>query len=141
MIYTLIRNPILCFHRAINFSVVKMVYCVVYNCSTCSNVERNVSFLVFQRIMLVKKIWIHYCHRKDLIATKHSRICGKHFSPNQYSRYPPRLAELGYPNARAQLKEDAVPDIPWTYRSEDATGSSKTYVPYGAYRKRRKIEK
>lgn len=54
--------------------------------------------------------------------------------------YPPRLAELGYPNARAQLKEDAVPDIPWTYRSEDATGSSKTSVPYGAYRKRRKIE-
>lgn len=69
--------------------------------------------------MLVKKIWIHYCHRKDFIVTKHSRICGKHFSPNQYSRYPPRLAELGYPNARAQLKEDAVPDIPWTYRSED----------------------
>lgn len=72
--------------------------------------------------------------------TKHSRICEKHFSPNQYSRYSPRLAELGYPNARAQLKEDAVPDIPWTYRSEDATGSSKTSVSYGAYRKRRNAE-
>lgn len=104
MIYTLIRNPILCFHRAISLSVVKMVYCVVYNCSTCSNVEKNVSFFGFPKDNACKKIWIHYCHRKDFIVTKHSRICGKHFSPNQYSRYPPRLAELGYPNTRAQMQ-------------------------------------
>lgn len=65
--------------------------------------------------------------------TKHKRVCEKHFSPSQYSRCSPILAELGYPNARAQLKENAVPDILWTYRNEDATGSSKTFGSYGAY--------
>lgn len=72
--------------------------------------------------------------------TKHSNICAKHFSPSQYSRYPSKLAELGYPNARAQLHEDAVLDIPWAYRTEGATGSSKTSVLYGSYRKGPKLE-
>jgi hypothetical protein len=38
-----------------------------------------------------------------------SKICGKHFTKSQYSRDPARLAELGYPGARAALKDDAIP--------------------------------
>lgn len=116
-----------------------MVYCVVYNCTTRSTVK-NVSFFGFPKDKARQKAWIHYCRRKDFVVTIHSRMCAKHFSPSQYLRYPSRLAELGYPNARAQLKDDAVPDIPWATNKKSAASSNKKPRPYGAYRKRRRLE-
>jgi hypothetical protein len=120
-------------------SLAEMVYCVVYNCSTCSNVDKNVSFFGFPKDNARQKIWIHYCRRKDFVLTKHSKICSKHFTPSQYLRYPARLAELGYPNARAQLKDDAVPDVPWATSSESTSTCTKK-KSCGAYSKRRKLE-
>lgn len=35
-----------------------------------------------------------------------------------------RLAELGYPNARVQLKDDAVPDVEWPNEDKCSTSSN-----------------
>lgn len=50
------------------------------------------------------------------------------------------ITELGYPNARALLNDDAIPDVPWATNKESTTRSNKTSRPYGAYRKRRRLE-
>ena len=49
------------------------------------------------------------------------------------------MAELGYPGARASLKDDAVPDIPMP---EDGTDNSEPTPKKtrGAYEKRRRQE-
>lgn len=118
-----------------------MVYCVVYNCSTSSNVDKNVSFFGFPKDNTRQKLWIHYCRRRDFVVTKHSKICSKHFSPSQYSRHPSRLAALGYPNARAQLKQDAAPDVPWVTKNKSTRiKNKKKSASCGTYRKRRKLE-
>jgi hypothetical protein len=119
-----------------------MPYCAVYNCSSSSKVDKNVSFFAFPKDAGFQKAWIHYCRRRDLVLTKHSKICGKHFTPDQYSRYPPRLAELGYPNARAQLKDDAVPDVLWPTQDECSTSSAtqEKSSGFGAFRKRQRLE-
>ncbi|XP_055997738.1 52 kDa repressor of the inhibitor of the protein kinase-like [Ostrea edulis] len=119
-----------------------MPYCAVYNCSTSSKVDKNVSFFRFPKDAGLQKAWVHYCRRRDLTLTKCSKICEKHFTPDQYSRYPPRLAELGYPNARAQLKDDAVPDVEWPTQGECSTSSNTEKKPsgYGAYRKRQILQ-
>ncbi|XP_061179525.1 52 kDa repressor of the inhibitor of the protein kinase-like [Saccostrea echinata] len=119
-----------------------MPYCAVYNCSSSSKVDKNVSFFRFPKDAGLQKAWVHYCRRRDLKLTKYSKICEKHFTPDQYSRYPPRLAELGYPNARAQLKDDAVPDVEWPTQDECSTSSSTERKPsgFGAFRKRQRLE-
>ena len=78
----------------------------------------------------------HYCKRQDFIPSKYSKICGKHFTKSQYSRDPARLAELGYPGARATLKDDAIPDIPVVV-NDDSPAPKK---PRKAFKKRRKNE-
>ena len=82
MTYYKLRNP----HSVSKqqFSVAEMVYCVVYNCSTSSNVDKYVPFFSFPKDNARQKIWIHYCQRMNFVVTKHSRICGKHFSPIQF---------------------------------------------------------
>lgn len=53
MIYTKLRNLSLFVDRAIILSVVEMVYCLLYYCSTLSAIEKTVIFLVFQMMMMV----------------------------------------------------------------------------------------
>ena len=65
-----------------------------------------------------------------------SKICGKHFTKSQYSRDPARLAELGYPGARAALKDDAIHDIPVVV-NDDSPAPKK---PRKTFQKNRKIE-
>lgn len=49
MIYTKLRNLSLFVDRAIILSVVEMVYCVVYFCSTLSTIEKNCHFYGFPK--------------------------------------------------------------------------------------------
>ncbi|XP_061165456.1 uncharacterized protein LOC133174359 [Saccostrea echinata] len=91
-----------------------MPYCAVYKCFSSSNVDKNVSFFQIPKDVTLQKIWLRYCNRREFTFNKHSRLCSKHFTPEQYLRLPSRMAELGYPNARAQLKNGAIPDVPWT---------------------------
>jgi hypothetical protein len=65
-----------------------------------------------------------------------SKICGKHFTKSQYSRDPARLAELGYPGARAALKDDAIHDIPVVV-NDDSPAPKK---PRKTFQKKRKNE-
>ena len=131
--------------RELNYFIsilVRMPYCAVYNCSSSSNVDKNLSFFGFPKDVGLQKAWRHYCRRKKFKLTKYSKICGKHFTPDQYSRYPPRLAELGYPNARAQLKDDAVPDVEWPTEDKCSTSSNmqNKSPAFGAYKKRQRLE-
>jgi hypothetical protein len=71
----------------------------------------------FSRFFGSRRIVIHY--------NGYSKICGKHFTKSQYSRDPARLAELGYPGARAALKDDAIPDIPVVV-NDDSPAIKKT---------------
>ena len=89
-----------------------MPYCVVWGCKSDSSTDKTVSWFSFPKDQPRFKAWVHYCKRQDFTPSKYSKICGKHFTKSQYSRDPARLAELGYPGARAVLKDDAIPDIP-----------------------------
>ena len=129
--------------RELNYFIsilVRMPYCAVYNCSSSSNVDKNLSFFGFPKDVGLQKAWRHYCRRKKFKLTKYSKICGKHFTPDQYSRYPPRLVE--YPNARAQLKDDAVPDVEWPTDDKCSTSSNmqNKSPAFGAYKKRQRLE-
>jgi hypothetical protein len=129
-----------------------MVYCVVYNCFTSSNADKNVSngnadksvsFFSFPKDEARKDLWVQYCQRRDFVVTKHSKICSKHFTSSQYLRLPSRLAELGYTNARALLKEDAVPDVPWRTDKESVEQNKKNKpTSHGGCRsiRKRKLE-
>ena len=80
------------------------------------------------------KAWVHYCKLQDFTPLKQSKVCGKHFTKSQYSRDPARLVELGYPGARAALKDDAIPDIPVVV-NDDSPAPKK---PRKTFQKRRK---
>ena len=85
-----------------------MPYCAVFGCNSDSKKDKGVSWFRFPSEAGRNKTWLHYCKRKDFIPTKHSRICSKHFSDEQYSRNPVKLAQYGYAGARAILKENAL---------------------------------
>ncbi|CAC5398253.1 unnamed protein product [Mytilus coruscus] len=53
-----------------------------------------------------------------------------------YSRHQERLLELGYPGAKAALKDDAIPDIPVVVDAEKGPSSPKK--PRSAFEKRQK---
>ena len=89
-----------------------MPYCVVWGCKSDSSTDKTVSWFSFPKDQPRFKAWVNYCKRQHFTPSKCSKICGKHFTMSQYSRDPARLAELGYPGARAALKDDAIPDIP-----------------------------
>ncbi|CAC5383151.1 unnamed protein product [Mytilus coruscus] len=89
-----------------------MPYCVVYGCNSNPQCDKNIYWFTFPKDSQRNRAWVHYCKRQDFTPSKRSRICSKHFTLHQYSRHPERLLELGYPGAKAALKDDAVPDIP-----------------------------
>lgn len=114
-----------------------MPYCVVYGCKSNSSLEQNVHWFSFPKDQSRLKAWIHYCKRKDFTPTKHSRICGKHFSVKQYKIDPSVLAgaaEEGFAGKfRHALKADAVPDVLFEERGD--TPAPKK--PRAAFEKRR----
>ncbi|VDI68463.1 Hypothetical predicted protein [Mytilus galloprovincialis] len=102
-----------------------MPYCVVYGCNSNSQCDKNIYWFTFPKDSQRNRAWVHYCKRQDFTPSKHSRICSKHFTLNQYSRHPGRLSELGYPGAKAALKDDAMPDIPVVVDAEKGPSSPK----------------
>ena len=115
-----------------------MHFCVVFGCKSNSMVDKSVSFFGFPKDQGRLKDWIHYCKRDDFKPTKHSKICSKHFTVQQFSRHPDTLAQLGYPGAKAALKDDAVPDVP--IMADKIQPPPTPPTPRGAYEKRRKRE-
>ncbi|CAC5398256.1 unnamed protein product [Mytilus coruscus] len=113
-----------------------MPYCVVYGCNSNSQCDKNIYWFTFPKDSQRNRAWVHYCKRQDFTPSKHSRICSKHFTLHQYSRHPERLLELGYPGAKAALKDDAVPDIPVVVDAEKGPSSPKK--PRSAFEKRQK---
>ncbi|XP_063436975.1 transcription initiation factor TFIID subunit 11-like [Mytilus trossulus] len=113
-----------------------MPYCVVYGCNSNSQCDKNIYWFTFPKDSQRNRAWVHYCKRQDFTPSKHSRICSKHFTLNQYSRHPERLSELGYPGAKAALKDDAMPDIPVVVDAEKGPSSPKK--PRSAFEKRQK---
>ncbi|XP_071138376.1 uncharacterized protein [Mytilus edulis] len=117
---------------------INITYCVVYGCNSNSNsrCDKNIYWFTFPKDSQRNRAWVHYCKRQDFTPSKHSRICSKHFTLNQYSRHPERLSELGYPGAKAALKDDAMPDIPVVVDAEKGPSSPKK--PRSAFEKRQK---
>ena len=113
-----------------------MPCCAVWGCKSNSSIDRTVSWFSFPKYQPRFKAWVHYCKCQDFTPSKYGKICGKHFTKSQYSRDPARLAELGYPGARAALKDDAIPDIPVVV-NDDSPARQKTRK---AFQKRRKNE-
>lgn len=116
-----------------------MPYCAVFGCNSSSRYHKDLSWFIFPKERARGKSWIRYCKRADFVPTKHSKICSKHFSASQYARHLEKLAELGYPEARPTLKEEAVPDITITEEKNDSSPiGQKQDRP--AFEKRRKRE-
>lgn len=115
-----------------------MPYCVVYGCNSNSKCDKDIHWFTFPKDPQRHRAWTHYCKRQDFTPSKYSRICSKHFTESQYSRHPAKLAELGYPGAKAALKDDAIPDIPVAVDNEKGPSTSKK--PRSAFEKRRKRE-
>ena len=113
-----------------------MTYCVVWGCKSDSSTSKTFSWLSFPKDQSRFKAQVHYCKHQDFTPSKYSKICGKHFTKSQYSRDPARLAELGYPGARAALKDDAIPDIPVVV-NDDSPAAKKTR---NTFQKKRKNE-
>ena len=115
---------------------VKLPCCAIWGCKSNSSTDKTVSWFSFPKDQPRFKAWVHYCKCQDFTPSKYGKICGKHFTKSQYSRDPARLAELGYPGARAALKDDAIPDIPVVV-NDDSPVPKK---PRKAFQKRRKNE-
>ena len=70
--------------------------------------------------------------------THTSKLCSKHFSKEQFAINPETYAQYGYENAKASLKEDAVPDIPIEIVSGERLPDQ--VQNRNAYEKRRRAE-
>ena len=103
-----------------------MPYCVAWGCKSDSSTDKPFSWFSFPKDQLGFNAWIHYCKRQDCTPSTYSKICGKHFTKSQYSRDPARLIELGYPGARAALKDYAIPDIPVVVNDDSPPPPQKT---------------
>jgi len=116
-----------------------MPYCAAFGCNSDSRNEKDISWFSFPKDTTRCKSWVHYCKRKHFKPSKHSKICSKHFSMAQYSRHPATMMTLGYPGARAALKDDAVPDI-HVQKSTNDSDCLTQKTPRRAFEKRRKQE-
>ncbi|CAH1396345.1 unnamed protein product [Nezara viridula] len=77
--------------------------CSAYNCSSRHKKESGISFYTFPRDPVMRKKWIIAMKRKNFEPTYSSRVCSKHFTPDQYQIRPNCNFEL--------LKPDSVPSV------------------------------
>ena len=76
---------------------------------------------------------MRYCERADFKTPTHtSKLCSKHFSKEQFTINSEIYAQYGYKNAKASLKEDAVPDIPIDVASGERSGQAQNRTAWWA---------
>uniref|UniRef100_A0A0K2TNV0 THAP-type domain-containing protein n=1 Tax=Lepeophtheirus salmonis TaxID=72036 RepID=A0A0K2TNV0_LEPSM len=91
----------------------------------CPN-PRDAQYFAFpQKKLMLQRLWISVCRRKDSINIKNAKICDRHFTSNDFERN--LQAELLDLKARKKLKSDAVPSlhIPFASPSSDEPKSSR----------------
>lgn len=84
--------------------------CAIFGCNTNNkenNYDKEISFHNFPKEKNVCKQWIFLCRRKDKFNVKTSRVCSKHFEPDDFFLNP--LYEQYGIKLKAHLKQNAVP--------------------------------
>lgn len=84
-----------------------MVICALTICANDSRMTTAVLYYCFPKDSLIFSVWVTKCKRKDIINTKHARVCSAHFDENSY-KDELRLLEL---HLKKEPLEDAVPTI------------------------------
>ena len=97
-----------------------MVYCVASGCNNCTGKRKKpgkkLHFFTFPRDKNLRQVWIKLLKRERYDWKEGHKLCSEHFDKSQYEVDPERMAEFGYPNAKARLKEDAVPKFNYSAR-------------------------
>lgn len=90
-----------------------MPYCSASNCNSRLKKGCGLHFFSFPQDKAIRKEWTTYCNRDaNFQPGKHHKLCSLHFSKNMLDKDPGKLAEYGYPDAKAKLLDEAIPDIP-----------------------------
>jgi hypothetical protein len=89
---------------------------------------------LFPRDVKFRKIWVRNLRRDGFVPTATSRLCGKHFTDDQFSVHPSVAKKCGY--KKIELKPDAVPTI---FDFPNRNGNKKQRQST-AYFKRRAME-
>ena len=88
-----------------------MVYCAAFNCNNDSRETKGsvppIHYHVFATEESILKQWLAKISRADLVVTKNSRLCSRHFDDECYER-DLKAELLGTPR-QFRLKPDAVP--------------------------------
>ncbi|XP_063438123.1 uncharacterized protein LOC134719102 isoform X2 [Mytilus trossulus] len=91
-----------------------MVLCAVAGCKSKHSRNGELSFYRFPNDLQTRKTWIDFCNKIDFIPNVNQRLCSAHFSNSCYDRDPIVIRNLGSLFERPKLRQDAVPDIPFT---------------------------
>ena len=86
-----------------------MVYCATFDCNKNSQFTTGISYHCFPSDPSIREQGLAKTSRADLVISKHSRLCSKHFTPDCYRR--DLKAELLGSKAKAILKPDAIPSL------------------------------
>uniref|UniRef100_A0A0K2UGH1 THAP-type domain-containing protein n=1 Tax=Lepeophtheirus salmonis TaxID=72036 RepID=A0A0K2UGH1_LEPSM len=70
----------------------------------CPNPRDAQYFAFSQKKLMLQRLWISFCRRKDPINIKNAKICDRHFEWNLQ-------AELLDLKCRKKLKRDSVPSL------------------------------
>ena len=88
-----------------------MVYCAAFDCNNDSRETKGsvppIHYHVFPTEESILKQWLAKISRADLVVTKNSRLCSRHFDDECYER-DLKAELLGTPR-QFRLKPDAVP--------------------------------
>ncbi|XP_060782071.1 zinc finger protein 43-like isoform X2 [Neoarius graeffei] len=117
-----------------------MVYCAAYGCNNSNEKCPGVSFFAFPKDPKLRKVWAHYCRRKNFVPTVSHKLCSDHFTEDSFNINPQVLSDI---NCQAKfkrlLKDGAVPNVP----IQEQDGGVKPKVrrpPRGAFAKRLKAQ-
>lgn len=84
-----------------------MVQCVAFNCNIRS--QKGVSMYLFPKDPKFRRIWIRNLRRDGFKVTDYSKLCAKHFTPDQFTTHPALAKKCGY--KKLDLRPDAIPTL------------------------------
>lgn len=101
-----------------------MKYCVVKDCKSSKQDDKNLKYFTFPKDPEIKKVWINACGKKN-VNWKSGTICSRHFTNNDW-----RLKDilLNTPIRKRLLDAKAVPSLNIHVNSILPVERSKRYV-------------
>lgn len=71
-----------------------MTQCVAFKCNIWS--KKGVSMYRFPKDPKIRRIWIRNLRRNGFKVTEYSKLCARHFTPDQFTTHPALTKRCGY---------------------------------------------